>query len=85
MEYREIMMSTSLAFSIGCLEIDGFTVDGTYHATFAVGDNRRFLGGNVVQLLCELRHYGLSALSFLGGKCAEYSQYCTVDAASVPY
>ena len=45
----EIMVSSNMAASIGLVEVAGITVDGIYHVAFALCDDSRILGSNVVQ------------------------------------
>ena len=59
------MVSSSVAVRIGLVEVASTAVDGIYHVAFAICDDSRILGSNVVQYLCQSCHGGHGGFSFL--------------------
>jgi hypothetical protein len=78
------VVSSCTAAGIGFVEVSGVAVYGVNHVAFAICDDGRILGGDVVQELLHLRHCVGCRLRLLRCKCAEGSKNGAVNSASVP-
>ncbi len=75
-------MSPNMAVCIDLVKVADVTVDRIDHVTFAICDESRILGDNVIK--CQSCHGGFRGFSLLQCKCDQGIEDGVVDPMSIP-